>query len=83
MVLEAKFTNQGADNPGKRQLLCVVRFFCCLFAMSVVLFQWFCGIFPGCLLFCFLLNRDEPPFIAFLPAQSCNFLIETFLLVCK
>ena len=25
MVLEAKFSNQGADNPGKRQLLCVVR----------------------------------------------------------
>lgn len=24
MVLEAKFSNQGADNPGKRQLLCVV-----------------------------------------------------------
>ncbi|MBA0551301.1 hypothetical protein Golob_022192, partial [Gossypium lobatum] len=25
VVLEAKFTNQGADNPGKRQLLCVVN----------------------------------------------------------
>ncbi|KAA3464012.1 carbon catabolite repressor protein 4-like protein 1-like [Gossypium australe] len=25
VVLEAKFSNQGADNPGKRQLLCVVR----------------------------------------------------------
>ncbi|KAJ6864588.1 carbon catabolite repressor protein 4 [Populus alba x Populus x berolinensis] len=24
VVLEAKFSNQGADNPGKRQLLCVV-----------------------------------------------------------
>lgn len=27
MVLEAKFSNQGADTPGKRQLLCVVRVF--------------------------------------------------------
>ncbi|KAG8504007.1 hypothetical protein CXB51_002283 [Gossypium anomalum] len=25
VVLEAKFTNQGADNPGKRQLLCVAN----------------------------------------------------------
>ncbi|GLT27111.1 hypothetical protein SLA2020_021370 [Shorea laevis] len=25
MVLEAKFTNQGVDNPGKRQLLCVAN----------------------------------------------------------
>jgi len=24
-VLEAKFGNHGAENPGKRQLLCVVR----------------------------------------------------------
>lgn len=24
-VLEAKFGNQGTENPGKRQLLCVVR----------------------------------------------------------
>ncbi|KAE8704613.1 Carbon catabolite repressor protein 4-like protein 2 [Hibiscus syriacus] len=24
VVLEAKFTNKGADNPGKRQLLCVI-----------------------------------------------------------
>lgn len=27
VVLEAKFSNQGADTPGKRQLLCVVRVF--------------------------------------------------------
>ncbi|KHF99589.1 CCR4-1: Carbon catabolite repressor protein 4 1 [Gossypium arboreum] len=26
VVLEAKFSNQGADNPGKRQLLCVASF---------------------------------------------------------
>lgn len=26
-VLEAKFNNHGADAPGKRQLLCVVRNF--------------------------------------------------------
>ncbi|GLT96245.1 hypothetical protein SLE2022_138860 [Rubroshorea leprosula] len=25
VVLEAKFTNQGVDNPGKRQLLCVAN----------------------------------------------------------
>ena len=25
VVLEAKFSSQTADNPGKRQLLCVVR----------------------------------------------------------
>ncbi|RZC93649.1 hypothetical protein C5167_007690 [Papaver somniferum] len=30
-VLEAKFSNHGADTPGKRQLLCVVRKLkCCL-----------------------------------------------------
>ena len=26
MVLEAKFGNQVIDNPGKRQLVCVVRY---------------------------------------------------------
>lgn len=40
MVLEAKFSNQGADNPGKRQLLCVVMF-TCIFGFSTVIFRFF------------------------------------------
>lgn len=43
VVLEAKFNNQGFDNPGKRQLVCVVRNLVLLFFLFRVNF---------CVLFC-------------------------------
>lgn len=35
-VLEAKFGSHGADNPSKRQLLCVVRYSESIFANVIV-----------------------------------------------
>lgn len=43
MVLEAKFSNQGVDNPGKRQLVCVVRslIFSFIFFFTTEMFSLF------------------------------------------
>lgn len=52
MVLEAKFSNQGVDNPGKRQLLCVVGNAFVLSCFNDLVYFLFFGL-------CFLFNCPD------------------------
>lgn len=57
MVLEAKFGNQGVDNPGKRQLVCVVRTYYRLFARAFFFFLILSCFFQNLFKFVVLCHR--------------------------
>lgn len=51
VVLEAKVNNQPVDNPGKRQLLCVVYSFTLLLFVTL---RWSCVFMPSMPMMCIL-----------------------------